>query len=762
MKIKSVYLESFGKFQEQRIDFRDGINVIFGNNESGKSTIHQFCGAVFYGFVKPNLKHTRYLDAYYDYEPMARNLYKGKVTFEHNGKFYELERDFSAKTYSLFDAETHEDKTHEISMQDKGLDAPGQVFFGLEFSAFSNLLYFAQNHRDFTINDTEMIRSSIRTLVESHGNGYSLESAVEYLDRKRTEIGTKKNPERILGRLESKRREMEANRMLLENRLMDRTSIILERNVLEKKMEETQAKLETTDTAIWRNVKAQLALLEKEKIRIEEYVARTKKRIAVIELDSVEDEDVRLFDELNVNKTRIEEKNALVSERLSDLKKNIEAIEAKKVPENPDPDLAEVQELEKRIEVEQSKNSHGTLRGIKTALYVLGFAIGLASVFYYYFDHDPIAMIGFGIGFLMLVIGLLLHDAKIDESTDERYAKRLEEIYQRYGANDRETFLQITLDKKNSLLDYYSNIRYLEKLRSDYSEVSEVKKKIEAERSENRQDYHYLYEKYNVSDKQSMQARINEFQELPLLKKKLEQLESESQYTDDFYNALLQGPENAASRMNSLLQTQGLLDEKKELQKFLQEMQHKAGELKGRIESLEDEYEHFESLKSDIARTEWEIKTYEKELKTIEKTKKYLGEAASVVSSRATPMVAETASKFFFIITGEENRNILISPSLEIYLYDDIHRTPLRQLSEGTKEQVYLAIRMALTEILAPGLPIFFDESFVHFDKNRLMNTFALLETFHNTRQVITFTSDHDEALCLAKRNEDVNLIELR
>ena len=79
MKIKSIYLESFGKFQERRIDFEDGINVIYGNNESGKSTIHQFLGAVFYGFVKPNLKHTRYLDEFYDYEPMARDLYKGKV-----------------------------------------------------------------------------------------------------------------------------------------------------------------------------------------------------------------------------------------------------------------------------------------------------------------------------------------------------------------------------------------------------------------------------------------------------------------------------------------------------------------------------------------------------------------------------------------------------------------------------------------------------------------------------------------------------------
>lgn len=762
MKIKSIYLESFGKFQERRIDFEDGINVIYGNNESGKSTIHQFLGAVFYGFVKPNLKHTRYLDEFYDYEPMARDLYKGNVVFEENGRIYELERDFSAKTYTFFDAETHEDRTQEITSRDKSLDAPGKVFFGLEYSAFSNLLYFAQNHRDFTTNDTEMMRSSIRNLVESHGNGYSLEGAEEYLDRKRTEIGTRRNPDRVLGSLESKRHALQSNCALLERRLMDRTSIILKQSELEKKMRENQERLEATDTVIRRNVKAQMALVEKEKSRIEDDLTRTKKRIDMIEADSVEDEDVKLFDDLNANYTRMKEKDSLVTERLAGLKENIDVIEAKKVPINPDPDLTEFEEIEKMMASEGSKAIHGRSYGVKIFLFVTGLACCLASVLYYFWNHAMEAFIGVGIGMVLFVIGLLIRDQRNEEIHDDRYAERLDEIFRRHGVDNREAFLKIALDKKNSLLEYYSNIRYLEKLRTDYSEVSEVKRKIDAEQEENQQDYRYLFEKYNVTDKQSMQARINEIRELPILRKKLEQLETESSYANDFYDALLRGPENAASRMNSLLATQGLLDEKKELEKESRDMQRELGELKGRMESLEDEYEHLEKLKSDLARTAFEIEHYERKLKCIDDTKKYLREAASLVSSRATPMVAETAGKFFSIITDGENRTILISPSLDIYLYDGVHRIPLRQLSEGTKEQVYLSIRMALTEILAPGLPLFFDESFVHFDNNRLIHTFALLESFSKTRQVITFTSDPDEALSLAKQIESVNLIELR
>ena len=50
MKIKSLYLKNYGKFEETRIDLSDSFNVIYGNNEAGKSTVMSFIRAMLYGF----------------------------------------------------------------------------------------------------------------------------------------------------------------------------------------------------------------------------------------------------------------------------------------------------------------------------------------------------------------------------------------------------------------------------------------------------------------------------------------------------------------------------------------------------------------------------------------------------------------------------------------------------------------------------------------------------------------------------------------
>lgn len=49
MKILEAELKNFGNFVDEKLSFHDGINVVWAKNGAGKSTIHEFILAMFYG-----------------------------------------------------------------------------------------------------------------------------------------------------------------------------------------------------------------------------------------------------------------------------------------------------------------------------------------------------------------------------------------------------------------------------------------------------------------------------------------------------------------------------------------------------------------------------------------------------------------------------------------------------------------------------------------------------------------------------------------
>ena len=49
MKIKRVYIAAFGGLKNKTVDFKDGFNVIYGENENGKTTVMTFIKMMFYG-----------------------------------------------------------------------------------------------------------------------------------------------------------------------------------------------------------------------------------------------------------------------------------------------------------------------------------------------------------------------------------------------------------------------------------------------------------------------------------------------------------------------------------------------------------------------------------------------------------------------------------------------------------------------------------------------------------------------------------------
>ncbi|MFB8538645.1 ATP-binding protein [Enterococcus thailandicus] len=82
MKILRIEINAFGKWRQKSFDFSSGNQLIYGENEAGKSTVYQFIQAILFGFPSKGRKKK-------DYTPKDGAAYGGRVWFEHpvHGEF---------------------------------------------------------------------------------------------------------------------------------------------------------------------------------------------------------------------------------------------------------------------------------------------------------------------------------------------------------------------------------------------------------------------------------------------------------------------------------------------------------------------------------------------------------------------------------------------------------------------------------------------------------------------------------------------------
>ena len=104
MKIKKIHITGFGRFRDFKLELSDGINVITGPNEAGKSTIHLFIRSMLYGADKKRRGAQRSV-----YERMrpwhTPDIYGGSLEVSDDGKNYRIDRDFnvSADDIRIYD-----------------------------------------------------------------------------------------------------------------------------------------------------------------------------------------------------------------------------------------------------------------------------------------------------------------------------------------------------------------------------------------------------------------------------------------------------------------------------------------------------------------------------------------------------------------------------------------------------------------------------------------------------------------------------------
>lgn len=181
-------------------------------------------------------------------------------------------------------------------------------------------------------------------------------------------------------------------------------------------------------------------------------------------------------------------------------------------------------------------------------------------------------------------------------------------------------------------------------------------------------------------------------------------------------------------------------------------------------ESLQERQMKLENLKEEAAERKHDYDTIEKirkEIQAVSIAEAKIKEAAGNLQKLTGQKLQDEISEIFAQITGGKYKRVLLTENFEIYLDTGEKYLQLYQVSYGTAEQVYLALRLACGTILCQEeeLPLILDETFAMYDEKRLIQ--ALKYISQRKSQVILFSSNKREIQVLEKAGIPFSLSKL-
>lgn len=267
--IKEINLISFGKFLDYKIDLTDGLNVIYGNNEAGKSTIQLFLKAMFYGL----LKRKRSGESLKERDlaiPWGEKSAEGSVRIEINCRNIEIRRRFgrtsagdSVDAYDLVTGEKEADLCCE---------APGELLFGLSEESFIRTLWIRQNHV-FMGGRNDEISEKLANLSSTGDETSSAQKAIDRL--KAIEVGLKAPSARYLpGRIDiltARIENLNREKTELSNQINNAHDITLKTAELEKELSILGERIKEEEIKHNKSIENQLNSVKRERLlRIKE------------------------------------------------------------------------------------------------------------------------------------------------------------------------------------------------------------------------------------------------------------------------------------------------------------------------------------------------------------------------------------------------------------------------------------------------------------------------------------------------------------
>lgn len=191
MIINSLGLKHFGKFQDEKIELQNGINLLYGTNEAGKSTIHTFIKGMLFGIDKQRGRTS--FDVYTRYKPWdTPTLYDGELEITVEEVPYLIKRNLYK-----------EEKSVQIINIDTGREVPykeqrgGCFIEGLTESNYSNTVFVAQQQVATNKELAFRINDYITNMSTTKSSEINVNQAIKELQARKKEIELRQTKQQI-------------------------------------------------------------------------------------------------------------------------------------------------------------------------------------------------------------------------------------------------------------------------------------------------------------------------------------------------------------------------------------------------------------------------------------------------------------------------------------------------------------------------------------------------------------------------------------
>jgi uncharacterized protein YhaN len=829
MRIEKLEIRGFGRFLNETFTPGGGMNVIYGFNEAGKTTLQSFIRGMLFGLKGGRRGREGSHPQTRLYRPWNGKSFGGILEYTlDDGRRFTVGRNFDKNTVYIQDEFSNNITAEFPADREQGAGFAEQ-HLGLSESSFERTSFIGQLQTPVDAEGRKILAERLLNLRESADEGISLRKAMKVLrDAQLSQVGSDRTTTRPLNVIEARLADAVNREKELIRLHESRMDIYLELDRLKKENSHLNFRLKE-ELASKENLLVYMKAAQQRELhnKLERYrselaevnLERQKHEAAIADLQSELDglDGYKVYTQQDVNDLSVD------CTRLELLEKELEEVRLKKA-ENEEK-LAETQAIlhqyalfdrekdaiEKDLqELLHEKTPEDGFAGTKqvsdrygwslpAALFAVAIIVSGSFLFRTSLPHlVNIAVISLGIALLAAALFFFAKGKK--QSNEEGFSRkntsalreRLLRWMQAVEAADLKEFTRVKALYENSLL-------LAGELEEEHALLEDRETRAKTRLEELRLKIRSLLERAGFQDGSGIltQDRIDSWKEnfeayytlLPALKdargaaevctfrkeailREASLLYGETVATaEELENCLRKVklgfeklPVTTISQNASTEQFERTLES---IREALRQNQLEMNTLTTRLENdpdseeLQQAHERVESLKSEKERMIILGKALDMAALT-------LAEAGLAIQRDYVPALNREMSDILHAITGGKYSHLKADDSLSLKLQpgESMEEVLPDQLSSGTIDQIYFALRLAAVRIVekrGETLPLFLDEPFAQYDETRTKEALALLARESKTRQILLFTCKKREVELVTElfKNEPLCIINL-